>query len=127
MMDINHAPTLQEVERVFDAYEQALVGNDVARLDELFWNNDATLRYGATENLVGYDAIREFRSQRPAANLARTVTSRHVTTFGTDCAVANITFSKNGDTRIGRQTQTWVKFPDGWHVVAAHVSWMDVK
>ena len=73
-MDINHAPTLEEVELAFDSYEQALVGNDVAKLDELFWNNDATLRYGATENLVGYDAIRAFRSQRPAANLARTVT-----------------------------------------------------
>lgn len=126
-MDINQTLTLQEVERAFDAYEQALITNDVEMLDELFWNHDATLRYGATENLVGYDAIRAFRSQRPSANLARTVTSRHVTTFGKDCAVANITFSRNGESRVGRQTQTWVKFADGWHVVAAHVSWMDGK
>ena len=73
-MNINQPLSLQEVEQVFDAYEQALVGNDVAKLDELFWNDAATLRYGATENLVGYDEIRAFRSQRPSANLARTVT-----------------------------------------------------
>ncbi|MNK11109.1 Calcium/calmodulin dependent protein kinase II Association [compost metagenome] len=126
-MNINQPLSLQEVEQVFDAYEQALVGNDVAKLDELFWNDAATLRYGATENLVGYDEIRAFRSQRPSANLARTVTSRHITTFGDSFAVANITFSKEGVARIGRQSQTWVKFPDGWHVVAAHVSWMDAK
>ena len=126
-MKINQPLTLQEVEQVFYAYEKALVGNDVTKLDELFWNNAATLRYGATENLLGYDAIRAFRLQRPSANLTRTVTSRHITTFGTDCAVANITFTKAGESRIGRQTQTWVKFPDGWHVVAAHVSWMDSK
>lgn len=126
-MKINQSLTLQEVEQVFDAYEKALVGNDVVKLDELFWNDASTLRYGAGENLVGFDAIQAFRLQRPSANLARTVTSRHITTFGTDCAVANITFTKTGESRIGRQTQTWVKFPDGWHVVAAHVSWMEDK
>ncbi|MES2605327.1 MAG: oxalurate catabolism protein HpxZ [Pseudomonadota bacterium] len=126
-MKINQPLTLQEVEQVFDAYEKALVGNDMAKLDELFWNDAATLRYGAGENLVGFDAIQAFRLQRPSANLARTVTSRHITTFGTDYAVANITFTKVGESRIGRQTQTWVKFPNGWHVVAAHVSWMEGK
>ncbi len=126
-MEINLPIPLQEVEQAFDAYEKALIGNDVSRLDQLFWNDANTLRYGATENLVGYDEIRAFRLQRPAANLARTVTSRHVTTFGTGFAVANITFTKAGETRVGRQTQTWVKFADGWHVVAAHVSWMDGK
>jgi hypothetical protein len=126
-MEVNNPLTLREVEHVFDAYEKALVGNDVAMLDKLFWDDKATLRYGATENLVSYDAIREFRAQRPAANLLRTVTSRHITSFGTDFAVANITFTKAGETRTGRQTQSWVRFPDGWHVVAAHVSWMDSK
>jgi ketosteroid isomerase-like protein len=126
-MEVNNPLTVREVEQVFDAYEKALVGNDVAMLDELFWDDKATLRYGATENLVGYDAIREFRTHRPAANLSRTVTSRHITSFGTDFAVANITFTKAGEARTGRQTQSWVRFPDGWHVVAAHVSWMDSK
>lgn len=126
-MEINHPLTLQEVEQAFDAYEKALTGNDLAMLDELFWNHPATLRYGATENLVSYDAIRAFRMQRPSANLTRTVTSTHITTFGTEFAVANITFTKAGESRIGRQTQSWVKFADGWHVVAAHVSWMDGK
>lgn len=126
-MEINNALTLQEVEQVFDAYEQALVGNNVKQLDQLFWDHPTTLRYGATENLVGYETIRAFRSQRPSANLARTVTSRHITTFGRDCAVANITFTRAGISRIGRQSQTWVRFADGWHVVAAHVSWMDDK
>jgi hypothetical protein len=113
-----------EVLEAFEAYERALVTNDVPTLDLLFWNSPLTLRYGATENLVGYDAIREFRSARPAAGLARTVTERHVTTFGRDFAVANITFQRLGDDRIGRQSQTWVRAGAGWRVVAAHVSWM---
>ncbi|WP_250536377.1 oxalurate catabolism protein HpxZ [Caballeronia sp. AZ10_KS36] len=122
---INHPATLAAVQAAFDEYERALTTNDVAVLDTLFWMSPHTLRYGATENLQGYDAIREFRAQRTAKGLMRTIIDRSVTTFGADFAVANITFSRAGEPRIGRQSQTWVRIDGRWRVVAAHVSWMD--
>ncbi|HSX93141.1 MAG TPA: oxalurate catabolism protein HpxZ [Hydrogenophaga sp.] len=122
--DINRPEVLAEVNAAFDAYEKALVGNDVAVLDELFWNSPLTLRYGAGENLYGYQAIQAFRQARPSAGLARTVTARQVTSFGRDMAVANIEFRREGSDRVGRQSQTWVRMPEGWRVVSAHVSLM---
>lgn len=121
---INRPDTLAEVNAAFDAYEAALASNDVATLDELFWNSPLTLRYGVGENLYGHEAIQNFRQGRPATNLARTVTRRQVTTFGTDLAVTNIEFRRAGSERIGRQSQTWVRLPQGWRVVSAHVSLM---
>ncbi|MBO9513296.1 MAG: oxalurate catabolism protein HpxZ [Variovorax sp.] len=121
---INDPGVLAEVNQAFDDYEQALVSNDLAVLDRLFWNSPQTLRYGAAENLYGYDAIRAFRQGRPAGNLAREVTARAITTFGADFAVANIEFRRPGSDRTGRQSQTWVRMPEGWRVVAAHVSLM---
>ena len=122
MLDINRPDVVAEVRAVFDRYEAALVGNDVAVLDELFWRSGFTLRYGATENLYGYDAIAAFRAARPAINLARTVTRVVITTFGTDFATANMEFRRAGSDRIGRQSHTWVRMPEGWRIVAAHVS-----
>lgn len=122
--DINRPEVLAEVNAAFDAYEKALVGNDVAVLDELFWNSPLTLRYGAGENLYGYQAIQAFRQARPSAGLARTVTVRQITSFGRDMAVANIEFRREGSDRVGRQSQTWVRMPEGWRVVSAHVSLM---
>jgi hypothetical protein len=122
--EINHPAVLAEVNAVFDTYEKALIGNDIAVLDELFWNSPLTLRYGASENLYGYKAIQAFRQGRAAGNLARTVTVRQVTTFGQDLAVTNIEFQRAGSDRIGRQSQTWVRMPEGWKVVSAHVSLM---
>ncbi|MHB9841622.1 oxalurate catabolism protein HpxZ [Paraburkholderia terrae] len=122
---INDPATLAAVEAAFDEYERALTTNDVPVLDALFWNSPHTLRYGATENLQGYDAIRDFRAQRPGKGLMRDVIDRSVTTFGVDFAVANITFSRAGESRLGRQSQTWARIDGQWRVVAAHVSWMD--
>ena len=122
--DIDLPEVLAEVNAVFDEYEQALVGNDVPVLDRLFWNSVRTLRYGAGENLYGYEAIRAFRQGRPSNNLAREVTARAITTFGRDFAVANIEFRRAGSERIGRQSQSWVRLAEGWRVVAAHVSLM---
>jgi len=124
-MLINDPATYAAVSAAFDAYETALTTNDVEMLDTLFWNSPHTLRYGATENLHGYDEIRAFRARRPSANLMRTVVDRSITTFGHDYAVANIAFTREGEARIGRQSQTWVKIDQEWRVVAAHVSWMD--
>jgi hypothetical protein len=121
-MDIDLPDVVAEVSAVVDRYEAALVGNDVAVLDELFWNDARTLRYGATENLYGYAAIMAFRKGRSPLNLARAVTRRVVTTYGRDFATANLEFRRDGDARTGRQSQTWVRMPDGWRVVAAHVS-----
>jgi len=123
-MEINLPEVVAEVSTVLERYEQALVGNDVAVLDELFWNSPHTIRLGATENLFGYAAIQAFRQGRSPKGLARTRQQTAITTFGRDMATANITFIREGERRIGRQSQTWVRFPEGWRVVAAHVSWM---
>jgi hypothetical protein len=123
-MQTNLPDVLAEVDAVFDEYEHALVTNDIDVLDRLFWKSPLTLRYGAGENLYGYDAIQAFRQGRPANNLARTVTARQITTYGRDFAVANIEFVRTGSDKIGRQSQTWVRMPEGWRVVSAHVSVM---
>lgn len=123
-MEVNIPDVLAEVIEVFERYEMALVGNDVAVLDELFWASAHTLRYGATENLYGYDAIRAFRAARPSAGLARTLGRTVITSYGRDFATANTEFHRTGSDRVGRQSQTWVRMPEGWRVVAAHVSLM---
>jgi hypothetical protein len=120
-MDINIPEVLEEVSAAFRRYETALVTNDVAVLDELFWDSAHTLRYGAGENLHGIDEIRAFRNARSPAGLARELLRTVITTYGRDFATANTTFARGG--RTGRQSQTWVRFPGvGWRVVAAHVS-----
>ena len=121
-MEINLPDVLAEVTAAFDRYEMALIGNDVAVLDELFWNSRHTVRYGATENLYGYEAIRAFRAARPAKGLARALTRTVITTYGRDFATANVEFQRRGASSSGRQSQTWMRTPDGWRVVAAHVS-----
>lgn len=125
LTDINLPNVLAEVSAQFQRYEQALTSNDVAVLDELFWNSPHTLRYGAGENLYGHDEIQAFRAARPSQGLAREVLRTAITTYGRDFATANIEFRRTGSARIGRQSQTWVRGPDGWRVVAAHVSLMD--
>lgn len=119
---INLPEVLAEVRAQFERYEQALTSNDVAVLDELFWNSPHTLRYGVTENLYGYEAIARFRADRPAQGLQREVLKTVITTYGRDFATADIEFRRTGSERTGRQSQTWVRMPEGWRVVAAHVS-----
>ena len=123
-MDINLPDVLAEVTAAVECYEAALVSNDVQVLDTLFWNSPHTLRYGAGENLYGYDEIRAFRAQRSPQGLAREVLRTAITTYGQDFATANLEFQREGSTRIGRQSQTWMRTPQGWRVVAAHVSLM---
>ena len=123
-MDIDLPDVLAEVTAAFERYERALVTNDVAVLDELFWDSPHTLRYGVAENLYGIDEIRAFRAARPSVGLQRTLLRTRITTYGRDLATANIEFRRDGQPRTGRQSQTWVRFPQGWRVVAAHVSLM---
>ena len=121
-MVINLPDVMEEVSQQFARYERALVGNDVAELDALFWNSPHTLRYGAAENLYGYQAIAQFRANRPSAGLARRIVRTAITTFGRDFATTNIEFQRVGGDPTGRHSQTWVRMPEGWRVVAAHVS-----
>ena len=121
-MDINLPEVLAEVSAAFERYEAALTGNDVAVLDELFRDSPYTLRYGITENLYGSDAIRAFRASRPSQGLERTLIRTVITTYGRDLAVANCEFRRDGGALPGRQSQTWIRTPEGWRVVCAHVS-----
>ena len=121
-VQINLPEVLAEVEAAFARYERALVTNDVAVLDELFWDSPHTLRYGVGENLYGYAEIKAFRAGRPAQGLERSVLRTVITTYGRDFATANIEFQRAGGSKTGRQSQTWMRTPSGWRVVAAHVS-----
>ena len=123
-MDINLPDVHAEMVAAFEIYEQALVTNDVAVLDALFWDSPHTIRYGATENLYGFAEIAAFRAGRPADGLARTLGRTVITTFGQDFATANTEFLRPGMAKPGRQTQTWIRTQDGWRVVSAHVSVM---
>ena len=123
-MDTNRPEVLAEVTLAFGRYERALVSNDVAVLDELFWDSPHTIRYGSGENLYGIDEIRAFRAARSPAGLAREVLRTQITTFGDSFATTHIEFRRAGSERIGRQTQSWIKLPEGWKVVSAHVSLM---
>ncbi len=121
-MEINLPEILAEVGAACDRYERALVANDVPVLDALFWASPHTLRYGVGENLYGADEIRAYRAGRPATNLQREVLHHVLTTYGKDFATSNLEFRRAGADRSGRQSQTWARTPDGWRVVAAHVS-----
>jgi hypothetical protein len=123
-MNINQPNVVDEVSTAFYRYEQALVSNDTAVLDELFWHSELTVRLGAGENLYGIEAIRAFRAARPAAGLDRQLRNTVITTFGLDYAVCSTEFTREGTPRIGRQQQTWVRFDEGWRIVAAQVSLM---
>jgi ketosteroid isomerase-like protein len=124
LMDVDLPEVMAEVREAFEAYEQALVTNDVAALDGFFCDDPRTLRYGVGENLYGYEAIKAFRAARSAVGLARTRSKTVITTFGRDFAVASTLFHRTAG-KVGRQMQTWVRFPEGWRVVAAHVSVID--
>ena len=123
--EINLPDVLAEVTAMFARYEYALVNNLVDVLDELFWSSRHTVRYGATENLIGIEAIRAFRSGRPAVDLARRLSNTVITTHGRNFATAMTEFQRDGTVRRGRQSQTWIRMRQGWRVVAAHVSLID--
>jgi hypothetical protein len=122
-VEIDLPEVVAEVWGAFDRYEQALVSNDVETLDGLFRDDPRTIRFGVGENLFGFDQIRAFRAARSPAGLARTLANTVITTYGRDFAVASTLFHRTTmPGKVGRQMQTWVRFPDGWFVVAAHVS-----
>jgi hypothetical protein len=125
-MEIDLPDVLAEVTEQFARYEKALVSNDVTVLDDLFRADPRTLRYGIGENLYGYDAIQAFRAARSPIGLNRETARTVITTYGRDTAVASTLFYRETlPGRVGRQMQTWVRFPEGFRIVAAHVSVID--
>ena len=124
-MEINIPEVVAEVTAAFDRYERALNENDVQVLDETFWASSHTLRYGLAENLYGRDAILAFRKGRPTVDTKRRLLKAVITSHGRDFATANCEFERVGSGKRGRQSQTWVRMPEGWRVVAAHVSWFN--
>jgi len=120
-MQINSPLVLAEIKAEFARYESAVLKNDVAVLDELFWNNPLTLRYGVTENLYGYESIKEFRASR-SQGVDRICMNTIITTYGEDFATANTEFQSAGRPTPGRQSQTWIRTQEGWRIVSAHVS-----
>jgi hypothetical protein len=119
---VNLPEVVAEVAAVLERYEDALMNNKVDVLDELFWDDPRTVRLGAGENLYGIEAIRQFRNARPTAGLARTVVRTEITTFGHDFAVTHREFTRAGNPKPGRQTQTLVRSSRGWRIVSAHIS-----
>jgi hypothetical protein len=125
-MDVDLPDVITEVHTAFDAYEKALMTNDVPALDASFHEDPRTIRYGMNENLYGHSEIRSFRAARSPLALVRTLSRTVITTYGRDFAVASTLFERpSAPGKIGRQMQTWVRFANGWRVVAAHVSLID--
>ena len=123
MLEIDLPEVRAEVEAAFARYERALTGNDVATLNELFWPDPRTIRYGIGENLYGQAEIAAFRAARDPRGLARTLARTVITTYGRDFATAMTLFQRpSAAGKIGRQSQTWMRTAAGWRIVAAHVS-----
>ena len=121
---INDPVVIAELSALHEQYEAALVSNDLDRLITFFWDSESALRFGVAESLYGAQAITEFRRNRPAIDLARTVSNLRIVTFGDDCGIVTLEFTRKafGLERQGRQSQVWRKFPEGWKIVSAHVS-----
>lgn len=121
-MEIDRPEVVAEVRAAFERYEAALMANDVATLDALFWASPKTVRYGPTESLYGQDEIQAFRKARDAHAIARRLERVWITTYGADFATACAEYTRLATGRAGKQTQSWMRTDDGWKVVAAHVS-----
>lgn len=123
-MLINDPATVAELQALYTLYETALVNNDIEALTRLFWASPRAMRFGATENLYGFDEIAAFRKGRSPANLARSIRRLDIVTFGKDFGSVTLEFERTVEGRIiaGRQSQTWVRLPEGWRIVSAHVS-----
>jgi hypothetical protein len=123
-MQINDPAIVAELQTLYPLYEQALITNDVDTLTAMFWASPRVMRFGVTENLYGIEELEAFRKGRSPANLARKVLRLDIVTFGTDFGSVTLEFERNTNGKIthGRQSQTWVRLPEGWRIVAAHVS-----
>ena len=129
MIDVtpNISDVVTEVRDLFERYEQALIDKNIDVLDATFWNSPHTIRYAATEHGYGFDEIQAHRVARPPGPGTKEKRIRlEILTLGRDFATVNLEYKVRGRDRIGRQSQTWVRFPDlGWKVIAAHVSMLE--
>ena len=123
-MTINDPEVVAELKALYPLYEQALVTNDVEKLVEMFWGGNEVMRFGVSENLYGPDELEAFRKSRPATNLARTIKRLDIVSFDHDFASITLEFERSTGTTFvrGRQSQVWVRMPEGWRIVSAHVS-----
>ena len=122
----NIPDVVAEVRERFERYEQALVDKDVEVLDATFWRSPHTIRYSFEEHGYGFDEIHAHRVRRPPGPGTKERRRRlEILTLGRDLATVNLEFKVRGQDRIGRQSQTWVRFPEGWRVISAHVSSID--
>jgi hypothetical protein len=119
--EINRPQSVAEVTQAFQRYEKALMANDVATLNELFWDSPHTIRYGLAEQAYGHEAIAGVRAARDPKDILRTLTRVVITTYGSEFATASCEYRRNESGRFGRQMQTWLRTDAGWRVVAAHV------
>ena len=122
MLAVNIPEVVAELTAVFERYERALLGNDIEALNALFWESEHTLRYGVRELLYSHAEIAKFRIARGPVDQRRTLRNTRITTFGRDFGVANTEYVPFGTQTLGRQSQTWVRMPQGWKIVSAHVS-----
>lgn len=116
-----------EVSALFHSYEAALMGNDVDALCNFFWDDARLTRYGIADRQLGIDEMRAFRAATPAPTFTRSLHNLRIHCFGSDMAVAQVEFVRSDTTLRGFQSQTWVRMLDGWKIVAAHVSMIDLK
>ena len=125
-MKINAPEIVEELRALYPRYEAALVTNDVGTLMAMFWSGPEVMRFGATENLYGPEELGAFRKGRLAANLAREVKRLDIVTFGDDFGSITLEFEREGASGLvrGRQSQVWVRMPEGWRIVSAHVSFL---
>ena len=123
-MNVNDPVVHRELSQLYPLYEAALMANDADTLTRMFWASPHAMRFGATENLYGIDEIEAFRKSRPATGLARTITRLDIVTFGRDYGSITLEFERDTPAKLirGRQSQVWVRLPEGWRIVAAHVS-----
>jgi hypothetical protein len=115
---VNDPKTVAELTEIFERYEAALMAND------MFWPDELVIRFGPSECLYGYEAIKAYRAQRDVTDISRRLENTRIVTFGDSYGVANTEYVRHSSGRRGRQSQTWVRFPAGWKIVAAHVSLM---
>lgn len=123
-MTIDDPETLAELTALAERYEIALGTNDLATLDAMFWQSPQVVRLGVGENLYGIEEIAAFRAARPGGSPSRNVLRTTITSFGRDFGTINVEFQRVGGGPIGRQSQSWVRMPEGWRIVSAHVSLM---
>jgi Protein of unknown function (DUF3225) len=126
MYGINIPEIVAEVRAAFERYESALQNNDIPVMEEMFWNNTATTRYGIGENLYGWQEISNFRRSGKLGKFRRTLINTVITTYGRDFATANTEYQRDGEEFSGRETKTLMRTEEGWRIVSAHASLLGV-